>query len=154
MKILILSSYSSPYKVSFWSGTSRNIIEEISKCSGVVVEGQCVLFTHLISKAIAGIELIFGMDLRRSIFRNFVTNLFLIFHVRRKSNIYDQIVFLDTVCNPYFARRKSSKVRMSLLLDSTVCQWVTGSEWGRSSTSRRKNRRIRYERNVLRNFDH
>jgi glycosyltransferase involved in cell wall biosynthesis len=43
--------------------------------------------------------------------------------------------------------------KLSLILDSTVAQWVNDTEWGVKTNSKRKRRRMSYEKKVLKSFD-
>jgi len=153
MKVLLLSSFGDPRDTKLWSGTPENIYKHLKTFSNAEVETGNILMFNWVNKFLAGIELVFGMDLRRSKLRNFITNGFLLLKYKKKWRLYDQILFFDTVANPGLLRSVKNMTKLSLILDSTVAQWVNDTEWGVKANSKRKRRRMSYEKKVLKSYN-
>lgn len=152
MKVLLLSSFGDPKDSKLWSGTPENIYRRLITLSNVEVETDNILQFNWINKFIIGLEIVFGLDLRRSKLRNFVTNLFLLIKYKSKLNLYEQVLFFDTVANPGVLQNTNSPTKLSLILDSTVAQWRSETEWGVKANSRIIRRRMKYEQKVLQAF--
>ncbi len=154
MKILLLSSFGDPRDPKLWSGTPENIYKKLKLLPNIEVKTDNVLVFKWVSKCLAGIELVFLMDLRRSKLRNALTNIFLVARYRKNWSRYDQVLFFDTVANPGLLRKSEKPRRLSLVLDSTLAQWSENTEWGVNTSFRRKRRRMSYEKKVLKSFTH
>jgi glycosyltransferase involved in cell wall biosynthesis len=149
MKVLLLSSLGDPKNPKLWSGTPENIYQQLKIFPNVEVETGNVLIFDWMSKFLSAIEFVFKMDLHRSKLRSFVSTGFLFLKYRKKLGFYDQVFFFDTVANPGILRNAANSTTLSLILDSTVAQWKTDTEWGLRASLKRKRRRMNYERRVF-----
>ena len=152
MRILLLSSFGDPKDPKLWSGTPENIYQKLKTIPNVEVETDNILMFRWVSKCLAVVELVFQMDLRRSKLRNILTNGLLLAKYSKNLSLYDQVLFFDTVGNPGLLRKSEKLTILSLVLDSTVAQWRTDTEWGINANSKRKRRRMSYEKKVLKSF--
>lgn len=152
MKVLLLSSFGDPKDPKLWSGTPENIYKHLKTLSNVEVKADNILMFKWVSKCLVGIEIVFGLDLRRSKLRNIITNVILLVRYRKNLNSYDQYFFFDTIANPDLLRNRKRPTKLSLILDSTVAQWRTDTEWAIKANSRRMQRRMNYEKKVLHGF--
>ena len=153
MRVLLLSSFGNPNDPKLWSGTPENIYKQLKIWPNVEVRTDNILTFSWLSKCLSGLELVFGMDLKHSMLRNFLTNVFLLLKYSKNLSLYDQVFFFDAVANPALLRKSKGHARLSLILDSTVAQWIYDTEWGANANSRRKRRRISYEKKVYNGFD-
>ena len=152
MKLLLLSSFGDPRDPKLWSGTPENIYQKLKTFPNIEVETDNILMFKWVSKCLAVVELVFQMDLRRSKLRNILTNGLLLAKYGKSLSLYDQVLFFDTVANPGLLRKSEKLPILSLVLDSTVAQWRTDTEWGINASPRRKRRRMSYDKKVLKSF--
>lgn len=123
MNILLVSSHGNPSNSGLWSGTPANLLRSLKESGVVEVETMFTLKYKFVDSILIAIEILFGLRLRRSKFRRFVTSKFLYYRLFTKIDIFSHVLFFDIEGSPKVLRKRHLKTKMYRLLDSTETQW-------------------------------